>query len=209
VPAPIDATALIDDMEDGDGILAPIAGRNGTWWVSGDSTPGAEISPAIAPDVPIAAEPMVEERCGSRYAMHVRGHGFDDWGASLAFSLRYDVAGLAPVDLGEYAGIAFWARVGEGHDATLRIGFQDANSSPAGLRCDPNGGPQACYDTFGTEVQPLSYEWQQYRLYFDRLEQRGLGLRADALDLQRLYGMEFSLSRERVFDLWVDDIELF
>jgi hypothetical protein len=209
VPAPIDATALVDDMEDGDGILAMVAGRNGSWWVSGDSTPGAEITPAIVPDVPISAEPIVEQRCGSQYAMHVRGHGFDDWGASLAFSLRYDAAGLASVDLREYVGMSFWARVGADHDAVLRVGFQDANSSPSGLRCDPNGGPQACYDTFGTEVQPLTYEWQQYRLYFDRLARRGIGLPAAALDLEHMYGMEFSLSPARTFDLWVDDIELF
>jgi hypothetical protein len=208
-PAPIDASALIDDMEDGDGTLANVAGRNGTWWVSGDDTPGAEISPAIVPDVPITAEAMSDPRCGSQYAMHVRGHGFDDWGASLAFSLRYDAAGLAAVDLREYAGVSFWARVGEGHDAVLRVGFQDINSSPPGGRCDGNGGPEACYDTFGTEVQPLSYEWQNYQLYFDRLAQRGVGLRADALEPQYMYGMEFSLSPGRVFDLWIDDIELF
>lgn len=208
-PAPIDATALVDDMEDGDGTLAPIAGRNGTWWVDGDATPGAEIAPPIDADVPIAAEPMGEGRCGSEYAMHVRGRGFDDWGVHLAFSLRYDAAGLAPVDLSGYAGISFWARVGGEHDATLRVGFQDANSAPPGGRCDPEGSAAAaCYDTFGTEVQPLSPEWQQYRLYFARLEQRGVGLSADALDVERLYGMEFSLSPERHFDLWVDDLFL-
>jgi hypothetical protein len=208
-PAPIDATALVDDMEDGDGTLAPIAGRNGTWWVDGDGTPGAEIAPQIDADVPIAAEPIDSSRCGSQFAMHVRGRGFDDWGAHLAFSLRYDATGLAPVDLRNYAGVSFWARVGGDHDATLRVGFQDANSAPPGGRCDPEGSAgAACYDTFGTEVQPLSPEWQQYRLYFTRLEQRGVGLHADALDVEHLYGMEFSLSPERNFDLWVDDLFL-
>src|SRR5262245_14486654 len=36
--APTNPAAFIDDMEDGDPLIAAVAGRNGSWWITGDGT---------------------------------------------------------------------------------------------------------------------------------------------------------------------------
>src|SRR5262249_56634855 len=74
--APIDPTALIDDMENPAYATVMEAGRNGAWWTGGDpSSPGAAIQPNGNAD----AELIPGGRCGSKYAEHVTGHGFIVW----------------------------------------------------------------------------------------------------------------------------------
>ncbi len=74
--APIDPTAVIDDMETPDYMTVRAAGRAGAWWAGGDPTsPGASITPNG--DAP--AEPIPGGRCGSKYAMHVTGQGYTVW----------------------------------------------------------------------------------------------------------------------------------
>jgi len=90
---PIDPTALIDDMEDGNFMAAMIGGRSGSWWAGGDATPGA----SMQPDGNAPPEPIPGGRCGSHYAMHVTGNGFNDWGATLSVSFKFGTndAGVA------------------------------------------------------------------------------------------------------------------
>ncbi|HEX6767434.1 MAG TPA: hypothetical protein VF103_18175, partial [Polyangiaceae bacterium] len=59
-PPVIDPTAIIDDMEDRDGSLTYVSGRNGSWWTAADETPGGTIEPRQ----PIP-EAILGGRCGS------------------------------------------------------------------------------------------------------------------------------------------------
>ena len=71
--APIDPTAVIDDMEAPDPATVRAAGRTGSWWAGGDTmSPGA----SIQPNGDAAAEMIPGGRCGSKYAMHVTGQGY-------------------------------------------------------------------------------------------------------------------------------------
>jgi hypothetical protein len=202
-PGIIDPTLLLDDLEDGDSLVATVGVRNGGWWVSSDGTsttiPPAEQAPA--------AERILGGRCGSEYAMRVTGTGFTDWGAVLSTTYRYTDE-TAPFDASQFRGITFWARVGEENDSTIRAQVQDLNTHLAGGVCNPeSSSPDACYNGFGVPLGEISDEWQKFTLEFSTLTQReGWGNRVPAVDPTALYTLEWNLDPNRTFDLWVDDI---
>jgi len=200
----IDPTLLIDDLEDGDPLIAIVATRNGSWWVSTDGTDGT-INPQAEQGPP--AERILGGRCGSDYAMHVAGAGFTGWGAVLSAGFRYN-ATAEPIDATNYRGLSFYARKSDDTNSVIRMQLQDSSTYPEGGKCniDPES-PDACYNGFGTQLFGLTAEWQKYSFDFTELSQRpDWGYRADALDLTALFGLEFNLDPNRAFDLWVDDV---
>jgi hypothetical protein len=201
---PIDPTALIDDLEDNDGNLPQVADRTGSWYFASDQTVGASATPAPDATAAIPPEPIPGGRCGSRYAIRVTGQGYNEWGTVVGMGLRWDRA----VDVSTFRGIRFWARKGEQHAVTVRMQFQDKNTAPQGGVCmqGADGSAGNCYDNFGTDLIPLTTEWQQYQIDFRRVYQRDFGLQADALDTQNLFTIEWGIGPGSVFDFWIDDV---
>jgi hypothetical protein len=204
---PTDPTLLIDDIEDGNGLLRPIGTRNGSWWLSSDGSAGTIAPPADAAPTP---ERIPGTRCGSSQAMRVTGQGFTLWGAVLTAAFRYD-GREASVDFSGLRGVMFWARVGETNNGSVRVQFQDSTTQPEGGHCDAAPeSPNACYNGFGVELAPLDTEWRLYKLDFERMTQReGFGLRAPALDTTAVYSLNWGVESNSVFDLWVDDVWLY
>lgn len=205
-PGIVDPTLLIDDMEDGDSLLATVGIRNGGWWISSDgtstTTPPAEQAPP--------AERILGGRCGSEYAMRVSGSGFSEWGAVMSATFRFtDEA--QPFDASAYRGISFWARVGEDNESTVRAQVQDSSTHILAGVCNPESGtPDECYNGFGMQLDEIGTEWKKFTLQFDALAQRdGWGYRAEATDPTALYDLEWNLDPDREFDFWVDDIWFF
>jgi len=64
-----------------------------------------------------------QPRCGSRYAMHVKGGPFATWGGSFAVQL-----GQPGLDASEWEGLSFWARVGPQSRNPLRIEISDPHN---------------------------------------------------------------------------------
>jgi hypothetical protein len=170
----------------------------------------------IAPDGLAAAELIpAGGRCGSRYAMHVTGHGFTSW-AVLTAALR-----VAEVDGGAYAnqaydahtrtGITFWARIGDTSANQVRFSVSDKYSRPEGGICDASvsTGEHACYDTFGVDLAPLTTRWTQYQIPFAGLGQQQFGQHEDALDTSALYTLDFNFYDGEIFDFWVDDFAFY
>jgi hypothetical protein len=205
---PIDPTALIDDMEDGNFQAAMVGGRSGSWWAGGDTTPGA----SMQPDGNAPPELIPGGRCGSRYAMHVTGTGFNDWGAMVTVSFGFGanaagVQGLLPYDAHTRTGITFWARIGDTSTNQIRFAVSDEHARPEAGICVVNGTiGQECYDTFGVDFTQLATEWHQYRIPFAGLSQRNFGVQAPTVDTTQLYDIEFTFYAGRIFDFWVDDI---
>ncbi len=203
---PVDPLALIDDMEDQDGTLAQVGDRNGAWWISTDGTDGT-VTPQAEASPP--AERILGGRCDSQYAMRITGAGFRDWGAVLSVAFRFDAV-QEPVDFSEYDGVMFWARVGETHSSDVRMQFQDSTTHPGGGSCnEAEGGEDACWDGWGTELAPLGTDWKLYQIRFASLAQRNYGLQGDAFDTEHVYSMDFDVQQDSVFDLWLDDLWLF
>jgi len=208
---PIDPGALIDDFEDGDAAIAPLAGRTGSWYAEGDGTADAIIDPAGT----AAPETIPGGRCGSTRALHVKGSGFMDWGSEVSAPLRYGttdagVAGYLPWNGADYQGVTFFARVDDGANARVWIGFSDERARPEAGICVV-GGPsgQGCYDAFGADLQGLGTEWKMYRIAFADLSQRHFGVPGSTLDRSNLYDIELVFPSRVTFGFWVDDIQLY
>lgn len=202
--APVDPTALVDNMEDGNSWVVTTAARNGSWWVVSDGTTTGTIQP------PSDAAPLPERvpggHCGSSYAMHVTGQGFTNWGALISAGFRY-TSQAEPIDASAFKGVMFWARTGDTNSSAVRVQLQDSSTRPEGGKCNPTDGTlDACYDGFGTQLVPLDTEWRLYKLDFSRMTQRDFGYRADALNTAELYDIEWGVDASSIFDLWVDDV---
>ena len=210
--APIDPTAVIDDMETPDYMAVRAAGREGAWWAGGDPTsPGASITPNG--DAP--AESIPGGRCGSRYAMHVTGQGYTVWSV-LSVSMGWGsvdggAPGLLPNNDDYRTGVTFWARIGDTSSNKVRFAISDKYSRPEGGICvEPTTDMSvACYDTHGVELTQLDTTWRQYRIPFGGLTQRNFGLPRSKLDSSSIYTIEFNFNPVTPFDFWLDDISFY
>ena len=210
----VDPTALIDDME----LPAPLtvlgATLGGEWWAGGDDASKAT-GASITPDGDAAAELIPGGRCASKYAIHVTGHGFQEWSVVSA-SLGWGSVGggppqLLPYDAHTRAGLTFWARIGDTSSAEVRLNVTDAYSNDAGGICDKTAtsGETQCYDHFGVTLAELDVSWKQYRIPFTDLSQQMFGLPRSSLDTTRLYSVDFLFPLGSVYDFWVDDIAFY
>ena len=204
--APVNPTGLFDDMEDGNGAVAVVAGRNGSWWLSTDGTDGTTTPVANQAPTP---ETIVGGRCGSKKAIRVTGQGFTGWGAVLTAGMAYSTHPDS-VDLSSFTGLRFWARAGEQNTSAVRVQFQDAQTQPEGGQCvDSPGDPEECYNGFGSALAPLDTQWRLYEFKFTQMTQREFCHRGTALDAAHVYAIDFNLEPNSVFDLWIDDLWFF
>ena len=212
--AAIDPTAVIDDMESPapPTVLNPNGG--GILWAGGD--PASKATGAtIVPDGPVTAEAIPGGRCGSHYAAHVTGYGFNVY-AVMTATMGWGpepsgIVGLLPYDAHIREGLTFWARIGDTSTDQVRLNVTDKYSNDAGGICDktvPNGDT-ACYDHFGAALTQLGTDWKQYRIPFGGLSQLHFGIPRPELDTSSIYSVDFSFPTGRIFDFWVDDISFY
>jgi hypothetical protein len=214
---PIDPTALIDDFEDGNGLVFQVDKRNGSWWTAADAT-GGTLVPAQSEltDMPAPPEMLPEPRCGSRYAMRMTGQGFTDWGADLGVALASGTRpngefGTISYDASARTGVDFWARVGDTSTNSVLFLVTDSNSEPDGGVCTVGGGTgKECYDAFGVNLTQLDTTWHHYRIPFSGLSQRNFGVVADGVVTKAVYNLTFDfVSATDPFDFWLDDISFY
>jgi hypothetical protein len=183
---------LIDDFEDGDMVVARVAGRDGNWTEGDDGT-----SQTFAMEN--------STRCTARglHAGHFAGAGFTNWGANFTGVFRPVVAGKAtPYDGRAYGGISFWAAVAGGADGG------GTKETPVGLTTMDtawNGGVcgTTCMDFYRTSV-PLTNAWTRFEIRFADLKQTGFGMPQVPLRLDQLVG--FIVWPAYPFDVWIDDL---
>jgi hypothetical protein len=210
----VDPTALIDDMESPGPATVLSANTGGEWWAGGDDASKA-MGATITPDGDLSAELIPGGRCGSKYAVHVTGQGFQEWSvvsASLGWgSVDGGPPQLLPYDAHTRVGLTFWARIGDTSSAAVRLNVPDAYSSDAGGICDKTvpAGDTSCYDHFGVILAGLDVTWKQYRIPFSGLSQQAFGIPRPALDTTRLYSVDFLFPVGSVYDFWVDDISFY
>ncbi len=214
---PIDPTASIDDLEDGNGEIPARDGRAGGWWTASDDTLGGSMVPMQTELTGELATPeaLVEERCGSLSAMRVTGQGFTEWGAVLGVNLNWGMLpsgedDILPYDASARTGIEFWARIGDTSTNQVRYQVSDSNSEPIGGKCVEDGGDGiACFDSFGTDLTGLDTTWRRFKIPFAGLYQRNFGLEADGVVTSEIYQISFNFLTSTPFDFWVDDIAFY
>ena len=177
-------------------------------------------------DNPPVAEPIAGGRCNSRYAMHIKGGPFLDWGGNLGFSFSppLNVTNMDVVDPQtnelrpgqDLQGITFWGRLGSPSNNNLRIEVGEMHTEQAYI--GPEGGPICTPDTtddnselgcdkFGATAQ-LRPDWQQFLIPFAEMRQGGWGMRAERFDLTALLSFSFFYA-QGTWDFWIDDLAFY
>lgn len=178
-------------------------------------------------DNPPVAEPIPGGRCNSRYAMHVKGGPFLDWGGNmgLSFSPALNVTDADVVDqqTGEQRegqnlqGITFWGRLGGSSNNNLRVEVGEMHTEQA-YTGGPDNGPICTPDTtddnselgcdkFGAIAQ-LRADWQQFLIPFAEMRQAGWGMRAERFDLTGLLSLSIFYA-QGTWDFWLDDLAFY
>ena len=188
---------LIDNMEGTSEPYIPmINGRSGMWSDWDDGTPGSTMFPAPGTlfQVSDSGDP-----CHGRVA-RVYGGPFDTTGAYLAVSLG------GPYNASAYIGISFWAI--SKTPTTLTVQFPDKDTDPSGGICSENvTAANSCYDHFSAPVQ-IGTTWTKEYISFDTLTQGGWGNVAPQFDPSTLFGLQFELVNDSVFDVSIDELAL-
>ncbi|WP_437554894.1 hypothetical protein WME97_22930 [Sorangium sp. So ce367] len=190
-------TALLDDLEDGDGAILRCKDRVGSWYTYNDGTRGGA-------QTPLPGRPFVPVSPGhdpSEYAAHVAGSGFVSRGAGMGFDLNFAPGGAKlTYDASGYSGLTFWAKAAA--PTHIYVNFPDRNTDREGGVCEGTG----CGDHFGEGID-ITTEWAQYTVMFDILSTDGWGVPAPpAFDAAHAYSIEFHTAKSTVFDMLVDDI---
>jgi endoglucanase len=191
------ADGLVDDLEDGNGQVATLAGRSGYWYSAADPK-GSTISGAGA------FAPSDGGASGSKKAARATGKtatGEGAWGATFGFTFLPDNQAY---DVSRYAGISFWAKASDKSTKNVRFKVGDANTRPEGKVCN-----SACWNHFGQDLT-LTSDWQQYTVKFADLKQQdGWGdPRPATLAAQHAMSLDWSVTAGQDFDIWVDDVKL-
>jgi hypothetical protein len=192
---------LIDDFQDGNPAILEHQGRKGAWYVANDGT-GTQ-TPRV--DEPLLPSVLSPPRGSSTRAIHTFGGPFATWGALIGTSLAMAGARGAEYDLSGFQGMRLWVRrgsmlAGSAHSVRLNLPTPATNSG---------GTCTVCNDHFGFDV-PLTPQWGQVEVPFSSLKQQGYGRPVLAEpDLRHVTSLQLGFDRNVVFDLWVDDIELY
>jgi hypothetical protein len=199
--APSLGEEIIDDMEDGDEEIRPIAGRRGAWFTLNDATTGAAQTPAGI----FTMSPIDSGRGASSYAARTTGHGFKIWSPLFGFWMNKLPAGLKqPYDARKYVGITFWTRTNAATPLAVRVLVPNASTDPDGKKCGDSGSG-GCSDHFGKNVAATSL-WVKHAIRFADLAQAGWGHKVDSFDPESVYGIEFQFDVGTEFDCWIDDV---
>jgi hypothetical protein len=172
------------------------------------------------------AEPIAGGRCGSLYALHIKGGPFLQWGGNFGrnFAPPLNATAVEAVDPQtnqvlpgqDLQGLTFWARLGGASNNTLRVEVGEMHTE--GTYTGNDGGPICMPDTnddnselgcdkFGATAQ-MRGQWQQFLIPFAEMRQAGWGRRAEQFDLSRL--LSFSLSyAQGTWDFWIDDLAFY
>lgn len=195
--APASDTVLIEDFEDADHQLFKAFQREGWWYVAVDETQGT-IFPTVGE---FAATPLppTEATLENRHALHGKAEGFRDWGVIWGTTTRWVNDGVkCPFNASNFDGMTFRVK-GKG-SLHLKLG------NPATTPPEYEGTcKERCWDAHGMRF-PLSDDWQQVVVRWDRVQQGGWGAQAE-FDPARLLTMNFSVAgKDLPVEFWLDDL---
>jgi hypothetical protein len=194
LPKPCADPLMIDDMEDGDGLICASEGRHGGWFGFGDGSDGHQTLTLNAP--------IEGGRGASRKAVHFNGGGFTSWGAILGTD--FNNAGISrDVYAAQSAGgLTFWMKSTAPVTAQLLL--------PATVLVADGGVCTAtndCNNHFGFKIAAPDSGWKQYQVPFTALRQWPGG--TATWDPTQLLGLQFLVDAGVDFDIWVDDIAFY
>ena len=189
---------MIDDMEDGDGFICELNGRNGHWYTFSDGTITAELMPPGDFDPTL----IPRGRESSRYAAHFAGSGFTEWGAGMGLNMH---GARQPYDATTVDGIKFWLKSTVPVDVLLRT--LETYDASFGGQCEDTSSPLNCNNPFAFSITAPGSDWVEYEVPFVAFGQYAGGtLRWNPRDL---VAIQFSVPPGTTFDVWVDDLRFY
>ncbi|XXX78786.1 hypothetical protein WMF30_08415 [Sorangium sp. So ce134] len=204
---PLDLS-LLDDMEDGDGAIISLNDaenpRRGAWFVGNDGL-GTQ---KPAKNETFFMTPIEPPRGNSLSAVYSEADDkFTDWGALFGFRLNNNKTETNPgvYDASEFRGITFFARADSGPSTKVLVDVVDVQTWSGGGICVNNG---QCDDHF-TKIVTLTPCWTQYKVAFAELKQSGWGQAFEAVDLTKLWGIQFRFGARTRFNIWIDDVAFY
>jgi hypothetical protein len=204
--APSGSLELIDDFEDGDGVVIPIHGRNGPWYTFSDATVGGKLSPSPFAVSALGANAHDDSTAG----VHLTASGFTDWGAGVGADLVNVAAKKVAYDVSAYKGVHFYAKIGTGASAGLKLLVTTTYSDPSGGICTdamPYTVPSKRCSDHLYFPKTIKTTWATYDVLFADLIQQGFGLPQAKLDPKSVYSLQFTMPANlAAVDLWLDDV---
>ena len=209
LPLPTNSDDIVSTFEDGTGNVMQVAGRGGGFYMFNDGSAGGMQMPPTG-SLPDA---RMESRCGSMFAMCMKGSGFTVWGAGMGTDLgmtTMDAMGMmvkSAYDASMYKGISFWAKANTGSALAMRVGIKDKNTAPEGGVCDPDvdSGAEACNDDWSKNLN-LTTTWAPYTILYSDLRQANWGKAFPAFDSANAYSIQFQVNQNLDFDVCIDDL---
>jgi len=184
---------VIDDFEDGDGVLPAspaLGGRVGIWSGFGDGSGSGTVG-----------VDAIKRGASSVYGLHVSGRDFNSWGSGVAVDLNKpagDPATKAPYDATGYTGITFWARAES--PTTVTVALPDADTDAAGETCT------TCDHHYYKTLQ-VTTNWQRFTVAFSGLVlEPGSAPPPTAFKPSGVVSLQFRLAPGQNYDLYLDDL---
>jgi hypothetical protein len=194
---------LIDDMEDGDAVINYGDGnRDGDWYAGHDATAAGTQFPGVTFAMSLL-DKTDTRYVASKSAAMTKGMGFTDWGENMGFNMMLVDPGTGkhpPYDASAYCGLHFFGKIGAGTTSEVIFRVPDKNSHPDGGVCGAAQKP--CYLHY-QKLYTFASAWTEYAVLFTDLTRSGWPV---AFDVTAIYGVEFGLSPNTKFELWIDDI---
>ena len=191
---------MIDDMEDGDGFICESKTRHGHWYTfsdgtSADLTPPGDFDPRLIPG----------GRGTSRYAAHLAGSGFTEWGAGMGLNLNLKDLSRETYDATTVDGIKFWMK----STVPVFVGFPTPQTDPPSIggQCEDTPTQSNCGNPFAFQIAAPGPGWVEYQVPFAALGQSPGG--NVTWNPRNLVGIEFSTPPGPAFDVWVDDLRFY
>ncbi len=184
---------LLDDMEDGNGDIPRLGGRNGVWYPFADKYGTSSFQNAIIPG---------QRGALSRQAQHTSGSGYSEWGSGIGFDLAIVGQDKTVYDASAYTGITFWARSTE--PLLLTVAFPDVNTT--GQLPDAIKKCTEC-DHHWVSTVSTNTDWKRYTvLWTDLRLESGTEPVPEEFAVSELVSIQFRTARDAVYDYWIDDV---
>ena len=191
---------LVDDMEDGDGLICMGNGRSGHWFTYVDSA--GTITPPPSDTVPASPTMLSPARGSSQFGMHAQGtySGY----AGIGCLLNNPVIGEPPRTYdalaANYTGVHFFAK----SDAGLYFAIQTSTtiSTMYGGTCTMANCYGASYTLSASQVSSTS--WQEFTVPFSLLTPGVAMFRASDI-----WNIAFQPATKGAFNLWIDDVSFY
>jgi len=198
---------LIDDLEDGDGLISGAGSRVGSWYTYNDSTPGAVQTPAPMSTFKGTAPGSTTS---PKFAATTKGPKFTTWGAGMGFTFNNPGSKACPYNASAYKGIRFWAKTNStavALKAMIKIPGTTPTTADSGT-CVAST-TNKCEDHYYLKPSPmLTTAWKQYDLSFASAAQDGFGA-VVPFDKTNIIAMQFQIAMDVAFDISIDDVTFY